>query len=223
MALLLQDGPLLLALHRLVGQGDDVHPRNLRRVENLAKRPDEGAVHADQLFGRDPVGLVEDDPELLARTRESGYAPSEFLRDVWLVDVEENEDNRRLLHEPGHHLLEVVPAIRSARQHARRIHERGGLQERVRKLRARQPGEEVVAEAGERAVGQPAVAHDGIPRGYLRLPPVADHGELVRGWLRPNVHALVVLPQQVTHEGRLAGGVVAHQQHHGARGEVRRR
>ena len=93
---------------RLVPETANVNPGDLRRAEDLAETPHEGAVDSHQLLVVHHVGLVQHNTDLVVVTSQSLNAPSEFIADIELVGVKEQDDAVSPLGEPGQHSGEVV-------------------------------------------------------------------------------------------------------------------
>mmetsp|Transcript_142686 Transcript_142686/g.443773 ORF Transcript_142686/g.443773 Transcript_142686/m.443773 type:complete len:201 (+) Transcript_142686:789-1391(+) len=165
--LLLEELAQVLILERLVPEGSDVDPGHLRRVDDLAERPHQGAVRPHELLRRHAVCLVEDDVDLVVvAPRRQDHAP-ELVGDVQLGHVEEEEDHVHPVREPLHDGLELVPPLQAlllARQHARGVYQRDALEHGAGQPRALEPAEERVPEVAQLRERQRVVHDEGVPR-----------------------------------------------------------
>lgn len=100
---------LLLCLEQLAVVGDeqwvgpegaDVDPDDLGRVDDLSQGPHEGTVHPHQLLSLDLVGLVENNSHLVLVVLQGLDDLGEFIRDVQLVSIKEENDAVNPLGEP---------------------------------------------------------------------------------------------------------------------------
>mmetsp|Transcript_27521 Transcript_27521/g.80687 ORF Transcript_27521/g.80687 Transcript_27521/m.80687 type:complete len:444 (-) Transcript_27521:429-1760(-) len=124
---------------RLVPEGADVDAHALGRLDDLAQRPHQRAVDAQQLLAVDGVRLVEHDADLVVVPLERLDRLLELVRDVQLVRVKEEENHVGARGEPGAHLGEGVRppnALLLARQYAGRVDEGHVVKERRVKLGA---------------------------------------------------------------------------------------
>mmetsp|Transcript_27342 Transcript_27342/g.89497 ORF Transcript_27342/g.89497 Transcript_27342/m.89497 type:complete len:466 (+) Transcript_27342:463-1860(+) len=202
-----------------VVEAADVHFAHFGRLENLAQAPHQGTIDAEELLGVDGVSFIEDDAHFIvvsAQRRDDGF---EFVGDVELVRVEEEQNDVAARDEPLANLDKVVGAVEAllvAAQHAGGVDESDFVEQRVRALRRLKLGQERGAEGGQTRERQGRLHHNGVAGSPSLVVAVDDNHEAVRRGLRTDVRARVVLLQQRFDEGRLPRRVLSEQQNHRA-------
>lgn len=108
---------LLLCLKQLAVVGDeqgmgpegaDVDSDDLGSVDDLSQGPHEGTVHPHQLLSLYLVGLVENNSHLVLVVLQGLDDLREFIRDVQLVSIKEENDTVNPLCEPLQYSSEVI-------------------------------------------------------------------------------------------------------------------
>ena len=182
----------LLVLELLVPERAHVAALHLRRLEDLAEEPQHAAVDMHELGGRDGVRLVEHQAYLLVVRLERQDDLLEFVRDVDLVAVKEEQNLVCFVGKPLDDLEEIVVPLflLLAGEDAGAVDERNLFEERhVRHLGDGEPVEERRAERAQVAVGRVRIGGRGGAGHEARGPAVLDRNEAVRGRLGTDVTA----------------------------------
>ena len=99
-------------LELLIPERADKYFGALGHGQHLGDGPHEGAVHPHELLMVDLVRLVEDDPHFVLVPVDRLDRAPEFVRDVELVGVEQEDDAIHALGEPLQHPDKVVAPVR---------------------------------------------------------------------------------------------------------------
>lgn len=89
-------------------EGADVDSDDLGSVDDLSQGPHEGTVHPHQLLSLYLVGLVENNSHLVLVVLQGLDDLREFIRDVQLVSIKEENDTVNPLCEPLQYSSEVI-------------------------------------------------------------------------------------------------------------------
>ncbi|RNA06974.1 hypothetical protein BpHYR1_022215 [Brachionus plicatilis] len=220
----LEEAAQSVVVERPVPERADVDAGDLGRVQYFAERPHERAVHSHQLLMVDHVGLVEHDADFFVVAAQHLDRPLELVGYVEFVRVEQKQDAVAAFREPledGRVVVAAVEPLFFAGQNARRVDERDALEHLVVELRALEAVEKSVAEFGQGLEVFFWVDDERVAR-YDVFVLVVHHGyERVGGGLGPDPDAREIRLEQVADERGLARRVLAHQQHHRLRLEVR--
>jgi hypothetical protein len=93
---------------RLIPEGADVDPGNLRGVEHLAEAPHQCTVDAHQLLMVHHVRFVEHDSDFVVVPSKRFNTATELVRDVQLVRIKKQNNSVNSLSKPLEHTSEVV-------------------------------------------------------------------------------------------------------------------
>lgn len=99
---------------------------DLRGVDDFSQRPHQGAVDPHQLLRADLVGFVQHHAHLVLVVLQSSDHLGEFVGDVQLVGVEQEDDAVHALSEPLQHSSKIITW--GKRTEARQLHRRIDLE-----------------------------------------------------------------------------------------------
>mmetsp|Transcript_32686 Transcript_32686/g.47979 ORF Transcript_32686/g.47979 Transcript_32686/m.47979 type:complete len:383 (-) Transcript_32686:31-1179(-) len=211
-------------LQGFVPEGADVHAAHLWGVDDFAKRPHHGAVHAHQLRRGDGVRLVEHHANFIVVALEREQDALELVRDVEFVSIEEHQDAIGSVGEPLHDFGELVVAVvllLGPSQHTGGVDDRQLLQQLGLHLRALEAVQEATPKLGQRRERFVGLHNEGVAGNDALVAAVHDGHETVGGRFRADADTGEVTLQDVLDERSLTSGVLAdkHDEGHGV--EVR--
>mmetsp|Transcript_12335 Transcript_12335/g.37620 ORF Transcript_12335/g.37620 Transcript_12335/m.37620 type:complete len:276 (+) Transcript_12335:2317-3144(+) len=208
---------------RFVPKGSQVDSDNLGRLDHLAKGPHECTVDAHELLRVYQISFVEDNSYLLLVGLEDVYCPLQFVGNVELVCIKEQQNPVSPLGKPLDDLLEIIPPIQPlflTGQNSRRVNEVERVHDRCAQLgnlKAVQKGGTEAPEGGEGAL---RVHCGGVAWHDTVLLATHDSNKPIRCRLWPYSLAWKVSPDEILDERRFADGVLSNKQDHRPRVEV---
>eukprot|EP00732_Lithocolla_globosa_P004461 Lithocolla_globosa_v1_NODE_4124_length_1505_cov_14.381379.p2 type:complete len:241 gc:universal NODE_4124_length_1505_cov_14.381379:1163-441(-) len=108
--LLLKELDVFVARNIIIREGTNVYSHHFRGFDDLPQRPHEGTIDPHQLLIADQMRFVQHDPHLVIVPLEDFNDSFEFVRNVQLVSIEEQQDHVRAGCKPLTHRDKVVAA-----------------------------------------------------------------------------------------------------------------